>query len=129
MDGHPSSKEGDRTRYRPAHRHHPGLTCSPGEAEQHPHGDRRHPYHLRPARRDLAPEQFDRIVARASFLTSPVWKGAPGEWTRMAIAHRYEGDGSWTSTSATARQVDGVLRPRQQPAPALDAGIKIETGW
>jgi LPS sulfotransferase NodH len=27
----------------------------------------------------------------------PVWRGAPGEWTRMAIAQlRYEGDGTWT---------------------------------
>jgi len=27
----------------------------------------------------------------------PVWKGAPGEWTSMAIAQiRYEGDGTWT---------------------------------
>jgi hypothetical protein len=27
----------------------------------------------------------------------PVWRGAPGEWTRMPIAQlRYEGDGTWT---------------------------------
>lgn len=27
----------------------------------------------------------------------PVWRGAPGEWTSMAIAQlRYEGDGEWT---------------------------------
>jgi hypothetical protein len=27
----------------------------------------------------------------------PVWRGAPGEWTRMSIAQvRYEGDGAWT---------------------------------
>ena len=27
----------------------------------------------------------------------PIWRGAPGEWTRMPIAQfRYEGDGTWT---------------------------------
>lgn len=27
----------------------------------------------------------------------PVWRGAPGEWTSMAIAQlRYDGDGTWT---------------------------------
>ena len=27
----------------------------------------------------------------------PVWRGAPGEWTKMPIAQiRYEGDGTWT---------------------------------
>ncbi len=27
----------------------------------------------------------------------PIWKGAPGEWTKMAIAQiRYQGDGTWT---------------------------------
>ncbi len=27
----------------------------------------------------------------------PVWRGAPGEWTRMPIAQiRYEGAGTWT---------------------------------
>ncbi len=27
----------------------------------------------------------------------PVWRGAPGEWTRMPIAQlRYEDDGTWT---------------------------------
>jgi len=26
----------------------------------------------------------------------PIWKGAPGEWTKMAIAQiRYQGDGTW----------------------------------
>ena len=27
----------------------------------------------------------------------PVWRGTPGEWTKMPIAQiRYEGDGTWT---------------------------------
>ena len=27
----------------------------------------------------------------------PVWRGAPGDWTKTAIAQiRYEGDGTWT---------------------------------
>jgi len=27
----------------------------------------------------------------------PVWRGAPGEWTRMPVAQlRYEGKGTWT---------------------------------
>jgi hypothetical protein len=27
----------------------------------------------------------------------PVWRGTPGDWTRMAIAQiRYDGDGAWT---------------------------------
>ena len=76
-------------------------------------------------------EQFDRIVARASFLTSPVWKGAPGEWTRMAIAQiRYEGDGSWTLYFGDrhGKWTEYFDLDSNQPR-ALDAGIKIETGW
>ena len=31
----------------------------------------------------------------------PVWRGPPGEWTRMGIAQiRYEGDGTWTLFSS-----------------------------
>jgi len=27
----------------------------------------------------------------------PVWRGAPGEWTKTSVAQlRYEGDGTWT---------------------------------
>ena len=27
----------------------------------------------------------------------PIWKGAPGEWTKTSVAQlRYEGDGTWT---------------------------------
>ena len=35
----------------------------PGQAEQHPHGDRRDPDDLRPARRPAVRDQFERIVA------------------------------------------------------------------
>lgn len=31
----------------------------------------------------------------------PIWRGAPGEWTKTSVAQlRYEGDGTWTLYSA-----------------------------
>ncbi len=56
--------------------------------------------------RERVPAEFANEVrlevsARGKYVSihecRPVWKGAPGEWTKMPIAQiRYEGDGTWT---------------------------------